>query len=151
MNVSGPLLMLLLTACTVSVEKSARSGRQFRYMINCVQPDVTALMYNNYGCHCGLGGKGTPVDDLDRCCKVHDDCYKASMKSPECSGFFRFLLEPKSIHYWYTCSARRVTCSATNNKCKAAACECDRAAAHCFAQAKYNPEHKHVDQKLCEK
>ncbi|XP_073322474.1 phospholipase A2-like [Pagrus major] len=148
MNVSGPLLMLLLTACTVSGERRARAIWQFGDMIECVQPGVDPINYNNYGCYCGLGGKGTPVDDLDRCCKVHDDCYGAQMEIPECSGFFD---KPYFIIYDYTCSERKVTCSATNNKCQKAACECDRAAAHCFARVKYNPEHKNLDQKLCEK
>ncbi|XP_073322379.1 phospholipase A2-like [Pagrus major] len=148
MNVSGPLLMLLLTACTVGGQNTSRAVWQFGYMINCVQPDVNPLKYNNYGCYCGYGGKGTPVDDLDRCCKVHDDCYGAQMKIPECSGFFD---KPYFIYYRYTCSENQVTCSATNNKCKAAACECDRAAALCFARVKYNRKHKFRDPKLCEK
>lgn len=39
---------------------------QFGKMIECVQPGVNALKYNEYGCWCGFGGSGTPVDDLDR-------------------------------------------------------------------------------------
>ncbi|XP_073322291.1 acidic phospholipase A2 HTe-like [Pagrus major] len=148
MNVSGPLLMLLLTACTVSGEDQSNAVWQFGYMINCVQPGVDPLKYIDYGCYCGYGGQGTPVDDLDRCCQVHDDCYGAQMKIPECSGFFD---KPYFITYDYTCSKGQATCSATNNKCKAAACECDRAAALCFARAKYNRKHWHLDQKLCKK
>lgn len=39
----------------------------FGQMIECVQPDANALQYNEYGCWCGFGGSGTPVDEVDRC------------------------------------------------------------------------------------
>lgn len=39
---------------------------QFAQMIECVQPDTNALAYNEYGCWCGIGGKGAPVDGVDR-------------------------------------------------------------------------------------
>ncbi|XP_073322540.1 phospholipase A2-like [Pagrus major] len=152
MNVSGPLLMLLLTAaCTVSDRGGGRSLWDFKNLINCVQPHVNFHKYIDYGCYCGYGGKGTPVDDLDRCCKVHDDCYGVQMNDPECSGVWSFLLSPYTLPYAYTCSRRKVTCSKTNNKCQAIACKCDRAAAYCFARAKYNPEHWNLDQRFCQK
>lgn len=40
---------------------------QFRKMILCVKPDSWPILdYADYGCYCGYGGSGTPVDDLDR-------------------------------------------------------------------------------------
>lgn len=40
---------------------------QFRKMILCVMPDSSPILdYADYGCYCGYGGSGTPVDDLDR-------------------------------------------------------------------------------------
>ncbi|XP_036955157.1 phospholipase A2-like isoform X1 [Acanthopagrus latus] len=149
MNLSGPLLLLLLTAaCTVSGEDQSNAVWQFGKMIRCVQPGVNPLKYNNYGCYCGLGGQGTPVDELDQCCKVHDACYGLQMSDPECKGFFK---KPYFIMYDYTCAKKQPTCSASNDRCKAAACECDRRAALCFARAKYNPRHKHLDQTRCQK
>ncbi|CAJ0593213.1 unnamed protein product [Cylicocyclus nassatus] len=38
------------------------------------------LRYNNYGCWCGKGGSGTPIDKIDECCRAHDWCYDAAMK-----------------------------------------------------------------------
>ena len=40
---------------------------QFRNMIVCAQPESWPVLdYADYGCWCGKGGSGTPVDELDR-------------------------------------------------------------------------------------
>uniref|UniRef100_A0A671U5C6 Phospholipase A2 n=1 Tax=Sparus aurata TaxID=8175 RepID=A0A671U5C6_SPAAU len=105
------LFSFFLTSCTVSGQQESRSLWQFRNMIKCVQPDVLfALKYDNYGCYCGYGGQGTPVDELDQCCKVHDDCYEAQMNDPECKSFWPHL-KPYFIYYRYTCTEHQPTCS----------------------------------------
>lgn len=38
---------------------------QFGIMVYCMTGRF-ALDYNNYGSYCGVGGSGTPVDDVDR-------------------------------------------------------------------------------------
>nr|XP_020486745.1 phospholipase A2-like [Labrus bergylta] len=145
MNLTGRLSLLLLTAYVASGALLPRALWQFGNMIQCAQPDVSALKYNNYGCWCGLGGSGTPLDELDECCRVHDKCYQTSRKAPGCTALVDL---PYVIVYDFTCSNQQVTCSATNNKCQAAVCECDRVAAHCFARTTYNPENKNVDPKV---
>ena len=42
-----------------------RSVTDFGLMILC-GVGRSPLDYNGYGCFCGLGGEGTPVDDVDR-------------------------------------------------------------------------------------
>lgn len=145
MNLTAPLLLLLLTACVVSGAVLPRALWQFGKMMWCAQPGVSPLLYNDYGCWCGFGGTGTPRDEVDQCCQVHDKCYEKSRKTPGCTAVADL---PYVLVYDYTCSNQQVTCSATNNKCQAAVCECDRAAAHCFAQATYNPENKNLDPKV---
>uniref|UniRef100_A0A671U875 Phospholipase A2 n=1 Tax=Sparus aurata TaxID=8175 RepID=A0A671U875_SPAAU len=137
MDLRNDLCVSFMDVSVLSEEQS-NGVWQFGRMISC----------NKYGCYCGLGGQGTPVDELDQCCKVHDDCYGAQMRDPECKTFFN---KPYFIHYRYTCTEHRPTCSGTNKKCQAAACECDRAAALCFARAKYNPKHKFLNQRRCKK
>lgn len=42
-----------------------RSVLEFGLMISCAV-ERSPLDYNGYGCFCGLGGEGTPLDDTDR-------------------------------------------------------------------------------------
>ncbi|KAM8865864.1 phospholipase A2, minor isoenzyme-like [Synchiropus picturatus] len=109
-------------------------------MIQCVQPNVSSIMYNRYGCYCGYGGGGTPVDELDQCCQTHDHCYTRSMNLTGCTNITDY---PYSATYTYTCSNQTVTCSDSNDKCEAFVCECDRAAAYCFADSPFNRENSH--------
>ncbi|GFY50606.1 phospholipase A(2) [Trichonephila inaurata madagascariensis] len=36
--------------------------------------------YIPYGNWCGYGGQGKPIDPIDECCRVHDNCYGLSEK-----------------------------------------------------------------------
>ena len=45
------------------------------------------LAYGAYGCWCGPGGSGTPVDGTDRCCQLHDFCYDKIIASNLCSPY----------------------------------------------------------------
>uniref|UniRef100_A0A4W5MP07 Phospholipase A2 n=1 Tax=Hucho hucho TaxID=62062 RepID=A0A4W5MP07_9TELE len=138
------LFLLLLTAYAAHSSLQPQALWQFGRMITCTQPDVNPFMYNNYGCWCGLGGTGTPRDDLDRCCEVHDLCYQASRHLPEC----RPIIDVPYIKvYIFSCTNGQVSCSASNNVCQASVCECDRVAANCFAQSTYNPENNNLDPK----
>nr|P14419.1 RecName: Full=Phospholipase A2; AltName: Full=Group IB phospholipase A2; AltName: Full=Phosphatidylcholine 2-acylhydrolase 1B [Ovis aries]prf//1404433A phospholipase A2 [Ovis aries] len=120
---------------------------QFNGMIKCKIPSSEPLLdFNNYGCYCGLGGSGTPVDDLDRCCQTHDNCYKQAKKLDSC----KVLVDnPYTNSYSYSCSNKQITCSSENNACEAFICNCDRNAAICFSEVPYNNEHKNLDKKYC--
>ena len=67
-----------------------------------------------YGKYCGVGWSGCPgekpCDDLDACCKVHDDCvgqkgilmvHKSSLYSTE-FGFF-FIFNNSITVFYYNC------------------------------------------------
>lgn len=112
-------------------------------MIKCTIPSSDPLKdYADYGCYCGLGGSGTPVDNLDKCCQIHDNCYGEAKKHPEC----KYLLDsPYTKTYTYSCSGNEITCSDENDECAAFVCDCDRSASICFAGAPYNEEYKQLD------
>ncbi|XP_010874628.2 phospholipase A2 [Esox lucius] len=136
-------LLFLLSACaTAHGTAKPHALWQFARMITCTQPEANPLAYSDYGCWCGLGGSGTPKDEVDRCCEVHDLCYRASRHLPECRPVIDV---PYIKMYKFSCMNGQVSCSASNDICQASVCECDRVAANCFAQSTYNPENKNLD------
>ncbi|XP_036385784.1 phospholipase A2-like [Megalops cyprinoides] len=143
------VFLLAVGLCTVLASPNYRALWQFRNMIICTMPDSwPALDYADYGCYCGKGGSGTPVDDLDRCCQVHDRCYEASMQMDEC---WPILDNPYTEMYSYKCdkATKTITCTDNNDKCEKFICECDRQAAMCFAEAGYNEENEHLPSHFC--
>uniref|UniRef100_A0A4W3H1I8 Phospholipase A2 n=1 Tax=Callorhinchus milii TaxID=7868 RepID=A0A4W3H1I8_CALMI len=99
---------------------------QFRNMIRCALPTSRPLLdYSDYGCYCGFGGYGTPVDDLDRCCHVHDYCYEEVGDIDEC---WPIRDNPYTTIYSYSCSGKKIICSC---KCQNSFCFniCDKKSA----------------------
>ncbi|XP_009907940.2 phospholipase A2 [Dryobates pubescens] len=141
-------VLFLLSVGAASIDAVPRAMWTLRKMIKCTIPNSFPLLqYADYGCYCGLGGSGTPVDELDRCCQAHDNCYNLAMEHESC----KYILDnPYTETYAFTCSNKTVTCSSKNNDCKAFICNCDRIAATCFAKAPYNPQHHKLDtEKYC--
>ncbi|XP_059542111.1 group IID secretory phospholipase A2 [Myotis daubentonii] len=82
---------------------------------------ITSYWY--YGCHCGRGGKGQPLDATDWCCHAHDCCYR-HLKLHHCH-YFR-------DHYNYTFSQGDIQCSDKGSWCERQLCACDKEVAFCL-------------------
>nr|NP_001076000.1 phospholipase A2, membrane associated precursor [Mus musculus]P31482.3 RecName: Full=Phospholipase A2, membrane associated; AltName: Full=Enhancing factor; Short=EF; AltName: Full=GIIC sPLA2; AltName: Full=Group IIA phospholipase A2; AltName: Full=Phosphatidylcholine 2-acylhydrolase 2A; Flags: Precursor [Mus musculus]AAC52252.1 secretory group II phospholipase A2 [Mus musculus]AAH45156.1 Pla2g2a protein [Mus musculus]AHB62392.1 phospholipase A2 group IIa [Mus musculus] len=122
-------VLLLLAASIMAFGSIQVQGNiaQFGEMIRLKTGKRAELSYAFYGCHCGLGGKGSPKDATDRCCVTHDCCYKSLEKSG-CGT--------KLLKYKYSHQGGQITCSANQNSCQKRLCQCDKAAAECFARNK---------------
>uniref|UniRef100_R4FK41 PLA2-Pse-2 n=1 Tax=Pseudonaja modesta TaxID=340912 RepID=R4FK41_9SAUR len=139
-----PAHLLVLLGVCVSLLGAARIPPlpldliDFSNLITCANRGSRSwLDYAHYGCFCGSGGSGTPVDDLDRCCQVHDNCYGDAEKLPACNYQFS---SPYWNPYSYKCNEGEITCTDDKDECKAFICNCDRTAAICFARATYKDE-----------
>jgi len=103
--------------------------------------------YNCYGCWCGKGGQGEPVDGIDQCCQTHDRCYDKLTDENTC----KFWLGQVYLNsYEFQCKEGDVdlptatgntsrlapVCTKSDSECGAGACACDTAFANCIRQFK---------------
>lgn len=102
---------------------------------------------NNYGCHCwtkgkdsGIGGKGLPVDDLDRTCAELSRCHTCiNVDYPEncdpvTQRYKAKLIKNKEAGTVDIKCTNTMNRKGTNNgDCKKNLCECDKAFAENFA------------------
>lgn len=61
--------------------RQKRSMLDLASVMSCYN-DCSPFNYKDYGCFCGLGGKGLPVDPIDFCCYQHDKCYEHTVCFP---------------------------------------------------------------------
>ena len=112
-----------------------RSINNFQYLMACFQPWIEVHFYYDYGCFCGIGGQGFPLDETDACCYVHDSCYGDDVGR---SSYF----SSYSFNCHNSTDIREVVeksyCDVTrNDEYEMKLCECDRAAAECFLKNRW--------------
>ncbi|CAD1475258.1 unnamed protein product, partial [Heterotrigona itama] len=88
------------------------------------------LAYKGYGCYCGFLGSGYVIDEIDRCCKMHDWCYDAT----DCPTFSEYFVP----YYWRCYHGYKPICAVEHGNwggsgsCAQRLCECDRSFAECL-------------------
>uniref|UniRef100_A0A8C3PD36 Phospholipase A2 n=1 Tax=Chrysemys picta bellii TaxID=8478 RepID=A0A8C3PD36_CHRPI len=99
------------------------------------------LLYLNYGCYCGWGGKGTPTDDTDKCCYLHDCCYGV-LENQGCNA--------KIEEYTYSYRYGQLYCF--ESWCQWASCQCDSAFVLCLKKhlSSYDGNYLFYPDKHCE-
>ncbi|XP_059143091.1 phospholipase A2-like [Physella acuta] len=142
---SGHVLLLLLAAgircsfgdVTHHIEK--RNAIQLCYVI-WKHTGRSCLKYNKYGCFCGLRSAGhIPVDEADRCCQGHDQCFKQT----GCHWL-------PFVAYAINCSGNSCTCTNSDkNSCRYKSCLCDVQLGECLKGANYNKQYKNFPTRHC--
>ncbi|XP_045331869.1 putative inactive group IIC secretory phospholipase A2 isoform X2 [Leopardus geoffroyi] len=122
-------VLVVFASCLMAPAHS--SFWQFQRMVKYITGRSAFFSYYGYGCYCGLGGKGTPVDDTDRCCLAHDCCYE-KLKQFGC--------QPVLNSYQFRIANGSVACTCALGPgvsclCGLQACECDKQSAYCFRES----------------
>ncbi|XP_027697289.1 phospholipase A2, membrane associated-like [Vombatus ursinus] len=132
-------LLAALMACGLSEVQG--NLIQLKNMIQKLTGKDALINYGFYGCHCGWGGKGTPLDATDRCCLAHDCCY-SKLRKKGC--------KPKSQDYNFEYEGGSITCG-SGNYCQKQLCVCDRTVAYCMKEnlESYKVKYRNYPNFLC--
>uniref|UniRef100_A0A8C5SRP4 Phospholipase A2-like central domain-containing protein n=1 Tax=Laticauda laticaudata TaxID=8630 RepID=A0A8C5SRP4_LATLA len=134
------VISVLVLACGLALVTSIPS--QLNEMIQLSTVTYGLANFTNYGCHCGPGTQGLPIDAIDRCCHSHDCCYnKAEM----------YGCNPKVLNYRFYAQRDKVKCVKSRDRCEKMVCECDQKAASCFQKHlfMYNPQFRNLPAANC--
>ncbi|CAD5219130.1 unnamed protein product [Bursaphelenchus okinawaensis] len=126
--------LLLSILPVLSVEPVIKALWNLNAMAEC-RLGYTALVYNNYGCWCGVGGAHTPMDPIDDCCRRHDKCYDAAIAEKACPDVPIEYVEDYDWVCNKTIDTRpQPTCTESSNMCKNYMCNCDQMVVDCWSQ-----------------
>ncbi|XP_059158327.1 acidic phospholipase A2-like [Physella acuta] len=138
-------MCVLLALCCLAPSTDGRKSRSGRSLLDLevILSTVTGRStfdYISYGCWCGPGGSGTPVDATDRCCMQHDACYD-ELIAVHCN--------PYTTSYSFNCSSTACTCGSASVSCGDRACQCDVTLANCAARSVYDASNRNYDKTKC--
>ncbi|KAM9494962.1 phospholipase A2-like isoform 2-T2 [Clarias gariepinus] len=135
-------LILLVSTASLADERSVRGKRNvfdLGGVIKCTT-GREASSYLGYGCHCGLGGNGSPKDQTDWCCRKHDCCYD-KVNAAGCRTL--------TNKYRWTCTNNQVNCGSITDRCDKILCQCDSEFGQCIRNAPYNKKYAFWSNLLC--
>uniref|UniRef100_A0A0K0EGK9 Phospholipase A2 n=1 Tax=Strongyloides stercoralis TaxID=6248 RepID=A0A0K0EGK9_STRER len=129
-------IILLFFICTIIIKNckseypvnvSVKALWNLNMMAEC-ELGYSAITYNNYGCWCGAGGSGTPIDGIDECCMMHDECYDAAIDRKICYDVPYEYLDD----YSWDCNNHVAYCKPNLTGCGKALCNCDKIVVDCW-------------------
>ncbi|CAI5449606.1 unnamed protein product [Caenorhabditis angaria] len=89
-------------------------------------------VYRSYGCVCSGYAPNKPLDSIDKCCEVHNQCYTSILSTGLCQN----PNAPFYCYYSWQCINKEINCS-SDNKCMSSVCNCDKLFIDCLSTIPY--------------